>query len=145
MTGQTSPDDALRERENYVRAFNNTMVKIWKEKLTLLKVIDSGRLYNSVVGVSLTADQKFTTISLEQRFNEYGIYQERGTGSNTPRGNPGDIGRPNRRVKKPWMVRKHLASMYNLREFMADSLGKQICLAVTNALDKNPTIAKDSF
>ena len=147
MTGQKfrSVDDALHEREQYVRAFNNTMVKIWKEKLQLLNVIDTGHLYNSVVGVSLTADQKFSSVTLKQEFCEYGIYVERGTGSNTPKGNPGDIGRENRRKKRPWMTRKYLASMFNLREFMADSLGKQICLAVTNALDRNPTVNNGSF
>ena len=121
------------------------MVKIWKEKLQLLSVIDTGRLYNSVIGVSMTADQKFTSVTLQQEFCEYGIYVERGTGSNTPKGNPGDIGRENRRKKKPWMMRKHLASIFNLQEFMADSLGKQTCLAVSNALDRTPTVTKGSF
>lgn len=147
MTGPNfrNNDDALHEREQYVRAYNTTMVKIWKEKLQLLGVIDTGRLYNSVMGVSMTADANFTSVSLQQEFCEYGVYVERGTGSNTPKGNPGDIGHENRRKKKPWMMRKHLASMFNLRDFMADSLGKQICLAVTNALDKSPTVTKDSF
>lgn len=129
--------DALKERESYVRAFNDTMVRIWKEKLQLLGVIDSGRLYNSVIGVSMTADERFSSITLKQEFAEYGLYAERGTGSNTPKGNPGDIGRPNTRRKRPWMTRKHLASMFNLQEFMADSLGQQMCLAVSNVFDKN--------
>ena len=147
MTGQTSrdPQEALRERERFVRAYNATMVKIWKEKLQLLGVIDTGRLYNSVIGVSMTADDRFSTVSLKQEFSEYGIYVERGTGRNTPKGNPGDIGKPNPRVKKKWMTRKYLASMFNLQEFMADSLGKQICLAVTNVLDREPTLSKGSF
>lgn len=147
MTGQTphSEEDALQKRERYIRAFNSTMVRIWKEKLILLGVVDSGRLYNSVVGVSLDADSKFTAVTLKQEFQEYGIYAERGTGRNTPKGNPGDIGRPNPRKKRKWMTRKYLASMFNLREFMADNLGQQICLAVTNALERNPTISKDDF
>ncbi len=144
MTGQIShdPDEALKERERYVRAYNNTMVRIWKEKLSYLDVIDTGSLYNSVVGVSMNADSKFTSVSLQQEFSEYGIYQERGTGKNTRKGNPGDIGHENRRKKKKWMMRKHFASMFNLREFMADSLGKQTCLAITNALEKDPTISR---
>lgn len=147
MTGQQNlkPEDALHERERYVKAFNDTMVKIWREKLTLLGVIDTGRLYNSVVGVSLDADSKFVSVTLKQEFQEYGIYAERGTGRNTPKGNPGDIGRPNPRKKRPWMTRKHLASMFNLREFMADNLGQQICLAVSNALDKEPTLTNNTF
>ncbi|MCM1490704.1 MAG: hypothetical protein NC095_07755 [Muribaculum sp.] len=114
------------------------MVNIWKEKITLLDAFDRGRLYGSVVGVSVSMDEKITSVSLQQEFNEYGIYVERGTGRNTPRGNSGDIGRDNPRKKKPWMTRKYLASMFNLREFMADSLGMEICLAMTNALEKVP-------
>lgn len=140
-----SEKEALDERERYVRAFNDTMVRIWREKITLLGVLDSGRLYNSVVGVSLTADSKFTSVSLKQEFQEYGLYAERGTGRNTPKGNPGDIGRPNPRKKRPWMTRKHLASMFNLQEFFADNLGQQMCLAITNVLDKTPTLSNGGF
>lgn len=119
------------------------MVNIWKEKIALLHAIDRGRLYGSVTGVSLTMDEKVTSVTLQQAFNEYGVYVERGTGSNTPRGNPGDIGRENRRKKKTWMTRKYLASMYNIREFMADSLGQQACLSITNALNKIPDTKVD--
>jgi len=33
---------ALEERAKYVAAFNDTMIKIWKEQITLLNVIDTG-------------------------------------------------------------------------------------------------------
>lgn len=138
MNGPQNQSEAISQRESYVRAFNTTMVNIWKEKITLLGAIDRGRLYGSVVGISLSMDEKVTSVTLSQEFNEYGVYVERGTGRNTPRGNNGDIGRPNPRVKKPWMTRKYLASMFNLREFMADSLGMEICLAMTNALERIP-------
>lgn len=140
-----SPRDAEAERREYARAFNSTMVKIWKEKVMLLNAIDKGRLYNSVVGVHLSMDEKVTTVELRQQFMEYGIYAERGTGSNTPKGNSGDIGRPNTRKKKPWMTRKYLASMFNIREFFADSLGIQACTSVTNALQKSPDTVRNLF
>lgn len=143
MTSQ-STSDPRAERERYIRAFNDTMVRIWKEKIQMLAVIDSGRLYNSVVGVSVNADQKITSVELSQQFAVYGVYQERGTGSNTPKGNPGDIGGANRRVKKPWFTRKHLASMFNIREFFADSLGQEACTVISNALDKDPQIVSNS-
>lgn len=107
----------------------------------LLGAIDRGALYNSVVGVSVAMDSKVTSVTLHQEFSEYGFYVERGTGSNTPRGNSGDIGRENPRKKKPWMTRKYLASMFNLREFMADSLGVETCLSLTNALERIPDTA----
>ena len=139
------PDEAQRDRERYVRAFNSTMVRIWKEKIQLLGVMDTGRLYNAVVGVSMNADDKFTSVTLKQEFSEYGIYAERGTGKNTPKGNPGDIGRPNPRKKRPWMTRKRLASMFNIQEFMADNLGMQTCLAVSKVLEKPSSSSGSNF
>ena len=92
-----SGDKQLEERRKYVTAFNSTMVKIWREQINLLGVIDTGALYRSTMAVRMTADGKFTQITLAQSFNTYGIFVDYGTGSNTPRG----IGRPGRRFCKP--------------------------------------------
>lgn len=132
----------LEARRKYVRAFNNTMVKIWREQIALLSVIDTGALYRSTVGVSLTADGKFIDITLSQAFNTYGLFVDYGTGSNTPRGNSGDIGRENKRKRKRWFSRKYFASVMNIQEFYADSLGQEFCRAISNAL--NPDIMRRS-
>lgn len=124
----------LAARRKYVRAFNATMVKIWREQIALLGVIDTGALYRSTVGVSLTADGKFIDITLSQAFNTYGLFVDYGTGSNTPRGNSGDIGRENKRKRKRWFSRKYFASVMNIQEFYADSLGQEFCRAISNAL-----------
>ena len=131
-------DDKLQERQKYVRAFNGTMVKIWREQIVLLGVIDTGALYQSTVGVSMTADGKFIDITLSQAFNTYGLFVDYGTGRNTPRGNPGDIGRK----RKRWFSRKYFASVMNIQEFYADSLGQEFCRAISNAL--NPDIMRRS-
>lgn len=132
-----------QERRRYINAFNSTMVKIWKERIVMLGAVDTGALYHSLIGIGMTADGKYIDISLSQSFNAYGIFVDYGTGSNTPRGNPGDIGRSNRRVRKNWFSRKYYASVMNLQEFMADNLGKQFCAAVSNAL--NPDVLRDSI
>ena len=84
----------------------------------------------------MTADGKFIDITLSQAFNTYGLFVDYGTGSNTPRGNSGDIGRENKRKrssrsalvvkrrKNRWFSRKYLASRLNIQEFYADSLGQ---------------------
>ena len=41
-------DKNLAERRKYVTAFNTTMVKIWREQINLLDVIDTGALYRSI-------------------------------------------------------------------------------------------------
>ncbi len=139
MSG-ASDKEQLEARRKYVRAFNATMVKIWREQISLLGVVDTGALYRSTVGVSLTADGKFIDITLSQAFNTYGLFVDYGTGSNTPRGNSGDIGRENKRKRKRWFSRKYFASVMNIQEFYADSLGQEFCRAISNAL--NPDIMR---
>lgn len=132
--------DSVEQRRKYVTAFNATMVKIWREQIALLGVIDTGALYRSTVGISMTADGKFVDITLEQAFNTYGLFVDYGTGRNTPRGNPGDIGKANGRHRKRWFSRKYFASVMNIQEFYADSLGREFCRAISNAL--NPDIMR---
>lgn len=147
MQTNGTTQQSIEARRKYVRAFNATMVKIWREQIALLGVIDTGALYRSTVGISMTADGKFIDITLSQAFNTYGLFVDYGTGRNTPRGhrgalsserNPGDIGRANGRKRKRWFSRKYFASVMNIQEFYADSLGQEFCRAISNAL--NPDI-----
>jgi len=143
-----------QERAKYVRAFNSTMIKIWREQQTLLGTVDTGALYRSTVAVGMTADGKFTSVTLSQSFRTYGIFVDYGTGSNTPRGNSGDLGAgfTNRRLstkslgsaknRKRWFSRKYFASVMNIQEFFADNLGRDCCLAIANAL--NPDLMRRS-
>lgn len=142
MSGANDKEQ-LEARRKYVNAFNSTMVKIWREQIALLGVIDTWALYRSTVDVSLTADGKFIDITLSQSFNTYGLFVDYGTGRNTPRGNPGDIGKANGRKRKRWFSRKYFASVMNIQEFYADSLGQEFCRAVSNAL--NPDIMRKSI
>ena len=124
-----------KERQRYIQAFNSTMVNIWKEKIALLGAVRTGALYNSVVAVGMDNRGRFLDVTLRQRFNAYGVYVNYGTGSNTWRGNPGDIGRPNARKKKPWFSPKYYGSVMNLREFMADNLGREGAYVIAEALN----------
>ena len=44
MEKQLTEQQAIEERAKYVAAFNDTMIKIWQEQITLLGVIDTGQL-----------------------------------------------------------------------------------------------------
>lgn len=127
--------DAQRQREKYVLAFNNTMVKIWQEQLTMLGVIDTGRLLRSTRSVAMRSDGRFIEISLSQAFLEYGIWQDYGTGKEVPRGNHGDIGREKKRKRRRWFSRKYFASVMNIRDFLADNIGREFIGVVAQALD----------
>ena len=129
-------DRQTEERRRYVQAFNATMIKIWREQMTLLGVIDTGALYRSTIGIRSNMDGKVTSVTLEQSFKAYGLFVDYGTGRNTPRGNPGDIGRANGRKRKRWFSRKYYASVMNIREFFADNLGKEAANVISNALTR---------
>ena len=115
---------AQKEREKFVTAFNDTMIKIWQEQITLLDVIDTGALLASPKGIAMRADGRFFEVSLSQAFLEYGLWQDYGTGRETPRGNSGDIGRAKVRQRRKWFSRKYYASVMNLKEFYEDNIGR---------------------
>ena len=137
MSGTTNDAEqrAFSEREKFVTAFNETMLKIWKEQMTLLDVIDTGALLASPKSLPLRADGRFMELGLSQSFLEYGLWQNFGTGKEIPRGNNGDIGRERKRKKKSWFSRKYYASVMNLRDFLADNMAKEFVGVVAQSLD----------
>ena len=126
---------AQEEREKYILAFNDTMLKIWREQITLLDVIDTGRLLKSPKSIAVRTDGRFIEATLSQGFLEYGLWQDFGTGKEVPRGNTGDIGREKKRIAKRWFSRKYYASVMNIRDFMAESIGHEFVGIVANAID----------
>lgn len=133
---------AIQERQKYVRGFNDTMLRIWQEQITLLGVIDTGRLLASPKALPVRADGRFFEVGLSQTFLEYGLWQDYGTGRETPRGNSGDIGRAKKRQRRIWFSRKYYASVMNIKEFYEENLGKQFCGIVADALDKKSFVMK---
>ncbi len=128
---------AQEAREKFVNAFNDTMLRIWQEQITILDVIDTGHLLHSVKALPVRADGRFIEIGLSQLFTEYGLWQDFGTGKEIPRGNSGDIGREKKRIAKKWFSRKYYSSVLNLRDFLADNIGQSFVGVVAKALDDN--------
>ena len=118
-------DTLYSERKKYVEAFNDTMIKIWQEQITLLGVIDTHSLLRSPTALPVRTDGRFFEVGLSQAFLEYGLWQDYGTGRETPRGNTGDIGREKVHQRRRWFSRKYYASVMNIKEFFADNLGKE--------------------
>lgn len=133
---QITEQQAIDERGKYVRAFNDTMIKIWKEQITLLHVIDTQRLLRSPISIGMNSDGKFSEVHLSQAFLEYGLWQDYGTGKEVPRGNSGDLGKPKVRKERHWFSRKYYMSVMNIKEFMGDSLGRQFQGIISDALNQ---------
>lgn len=117
--------DVVEARRKFVEAWNKTMIDIWQEKIFKYKIIDTGNLYRSPLALAIRADGRFYDITLSQSFIEYGIWQDLGTGREVPIGNPGDIGHDKVRQRRPWFSPKYYASVMNLRDFYAESLGQE--------------------
>lgn len=118
MKPHITEQQAIEERGKYVTAFNDTMIKIRKEQITLLGVIDTGRLLRSPMSVGLSADGKYSQVQPSQAFLEYGLWQYYGTGGEVPRGNSGDLGRIKKRQRRQWFSRKYYASVMNIKNFI---------------------------
>ena len=63
--------EAQEEREKYIKAWNDTMLHIWQERITLLEVIDTGRLLASPVARPL-----IEALDYAQRTNTIGSLRQ---------------------------------------------------------------------
>ncbi len=124
----------IEARRKFILAFNSTMVKIWRERITMLGVVDKGTLFGSVIGIYQNVNADATEFRLDQEFMTYGIWQNYGVGKEVCRGNPGDIGRPKLHEKRPWFDIKYYASVMKLRDFLGESLSQQYIAMMSNAL-----------
>lgn len=116
---------AFQERQKFVNAFNDTMLKIWQEQITLLGVIDTGALLASPKALPVRADGRYFEVGLSQTFLEYGLWQDYGTGRETPRGNSGDLGHAKKRQRRRWFSKKYYASVKRIGEFYEENIGRQ--------------------
>ena len=124
-TAPLTAAQAQDARQKYILAFNATMLEIWKERITLFEVIDTGLLLRSPLALPVKADGRFFEVTLSQAFLEYGLWQDYGVGRETPRGNSGDIGRRKVRQRRPWFSKKYYASVLNLRDFLGENIGQE--------------------
>jgi hypothetical protein len=97
----------------------------------------------------MRADGRFFEVSLSQAFLEYGLWQDYGTGRETPRKSSAerelarampsrDRGRRSQsRQRRKWFSRKYYASVMNIKEFYETNIGKAFTGIISNALNKN--------
>lgn len=60
-------------------------------------------------------------------------------------GNSDDIGREKKRERRRWFLLKYYASVMNIRDFMADSIGREFCGVVAKAVDDKSTAEAFNF
>ena len=143
----------IDSRKQYTEAWNDTMVKIWRERIIKLGVFETPRrkqragvphLLDSLRLFPVQHDGRYMELTLHYTFPEYGIYQDLGVGREKAIGNSGDIGEftkggHTRKIRKPrpWFSIKWYASCMNLKEFMARAIGDEFIAIVTGLSTSN--------
>lgn len=125
-----SGNTAVDTRQKFVEAWNKTMIDIWTERIYTLKVMDTGALWRSPLQLPVQADGRFYDITLSQNFLEYGLWQDLGVGRELHHGdyehNRDHIENHGRkREPRRWFSTKYYSSVLKLRDFMAESLGRE--------------------
>lgn len=138
-------------RQQYIEAWNETMVRIWHDRIVTLGIYEQPRrrsragephLLDSLRFLPVSHDGEYYEVTLSHQFLGYGMYVDRGTGREKARGNPGDIGATRQdgkarkiRQPRPWFRVKYYASVMNLKEFMAESIGQDFIGILADALN----------
>lgn len=145
----------IDSRKQYTEAWNDTMVKIWRERIIKLGVFETPRrktrvsaphLLDSLRLFPVQHDDKYMELTMHYTFPEYGIFQDLGVGREKAIGNPGDIGEftqggKDRKIRKPrkWFSIKWYASCMNLKEFMARAIGDEFIGIITGLSNPSDT------
>ena len=120
--------------QEYSKGWYDKMVMIWRDRMDMLGIHDTGALRSSIEKGKFSMDEDGGAMAFH--YLEYGIYVDLGTGNGYYRGNPGDLhfldptyrlehelGQP--RKRKPWFNKSWYISVLVLKEKLADVLGEQ--------------------
>ena len=69
MNQQITEQQIFEQRQKFVLDFNDTLLKIWREQMTLLGVIDTGRLLHRPKSLHERADGRFIELGENTRTN----------------------------------------------------------------------------
>lgn len=128
----------IEERRKFLHGFDDTMLKMWKERIYWLGVVDTGALDRSlaITDPNPIKDALASEANFQWSFRTYGIFQDFGTGRNTAIGNThkkDNDGWTNKRERRLWFSTKYYASFMKLREFLTESFAQEYLAAMSNA------------
>ena len=142
MSNNRTNSDTQKAIKEYPKAWHEKMCEIWRDKIDLLGVFDTGALRNSVLPAQLKQDGM--TLDLSFHFLEYGIYVDRGVGNGYKHDNGGDLGflgaayrhehhyHNKIRKKRPWFSTSWRISTEVIKDKMADLMGESFANAFDN-------------
>lgn len=134
-TGKPNANDTIA-------AWADVMVKMWRDRITELPVVDTWELYNSFI-MHIIKQAGGDLSKIEWAFKQYGIYQDMGVGRETGRGNSGSLktgltiganGKQKlKREQKPWYSKTFYREVMKLKEYMAFWYAGQSKLIISEA------------
>lgn len=108
------------------------MVEIWRDRLDLMGIYNTGALRQSVRQKSLNTGAQLFDVRASFEFLKYGVYVDAGTGRGYTRGNGGNIaglargGGMKQRRRRPWFSRSWHISTEVLKDAAARHLGTEV-------------------
>lgn len=116
----------------YGKGWYDMMVRIWRDRLQMMRVYRTGSLLGSVAGSGL--QQQGYSMQAAFRFLEYGVYVDAGTGNGYTRGNGGNLEildkayryknkMGKQRKRRPWFSRSWAISSRVIAEEWQKSVG----------------------
>lgn len=130
-TGKTGRTDSIRK---FSEGWYDKMVEIWRDRLDLLRIKDTGALRASVDKGGFSFGEAGGSMGFT--FLEYGIFVDLGVGNGYRHGNGGDLpflspayryehnlGKP--RQKRPWFNKSWYISTLVLKDKLAEVIGEE--------------------
>lgn len=160
-TNTNRPAATDEDRKKYQEAWADMMIKIWREKIERLHVINTYSLHQQIQENVISSSDTISTI--QHKFLEYGIYQDLGVGNGYSKDNganleilnpvyreehrlnvPRRVGpKPggyytsgNPRKPREWFSRAYFASIMVLKEQMAYMYGEEFCGLLVDKIEE---------
>lgn len=116
----------------YLEAWRQKMVEIWKDRIDMLDINNTGALHHSVTTPTINAAQTEAQITFQ--FLQYGIYVDRGVGNGYRHNNGGKLHFLDKnyrqqhhltqpRAPRPWFSTSYFISTQVLKSHLARRLG----------------------
>ncbi len=145
--------ELTKDTEEYLDDWTKMMVDIFQERVSRLRIVDTGEFYNSFKSRLDAVAQGRESVT---RFLEYGMYQALGVGNGYSRENGGDLeildpeyrrthkmGKP--RKRRDWFSRKWFMSVMNAVEDLARITGEESAQILCDSLsDARQTIRREN-
>lgn len=127
------PQTGKVENSETIRAWAEITLNIWRDRITELKIYESGELMRSLENTLYTSAGN-SVEKVEFAFKLYGIFVDMGVGREISKGNGGDLGFTPVRKRKEWYSRVFYREVMRLKEILAEKYGQEIAKQVVHSM-----------